>query len=64
MTSYWDYFTRTETDNFYGLCASVLAPYTIKSDAAAAATPANVALMIYAADQEVVPAAFLQWHQE
>ena len=39
--------------------------YSINFDAAAAAdvAPADVARLIYAADQEGVPSAFIQWHQ-
>ena len=41
-----------------------MAPYAINFAAsAAAATPADVAWIIYTVDQEYAPTAFLQWHQ-
>ena len=60
--SYRDYFAHAKTYTFRGCYAAVLAPYSINSDAAAA-TPANVAQLLYTVSQEGVPTVFLTCHQ-
>ena len=57
--NYREYFACAKTDNLCCCYATVLTPYVIDT-AAAAAEPANVVCMIYDADQEGVPIAFLQ----
>ena len=42
---------------------AVFTLYNIDPAAAAAATPSDVARLIYAVAQEAVPVAFLQWNQ-
>ena len=61
-TTYRDYFSRAKTDTFSGRYATVLAPYSI-NPTATAATPADVARLIYSAAQEGVPTAFLHWRK-
>ena len=62
VTTYRDYFSRAKTDTFSGRYATVLAPYSI-NPTATAATPADVARLIYSAAQEGVPTAFLHWRE-
>ena len=64
MTKHWDYFTRAETNTFHGRYAAILGPFVIDPTAAASAATADIARLIYAADQEVFPIAFLQRNQE
>ena len=63
-TIYRDHFSCTETDTFNRHYAAVLAPYTINpTAAAAAATPVDVARIIYTTALEGAPTALLRWHQ-
>ena len=65
-TNYQDYLSRAKTDTSCIRYVTILAPYTLPPPpppSAAAADPANVEQLIYAATQEGVPTAFLQWHQ-
>ena len=64
VTTYRDYFSCSETDNFRGRYTSVLDPYAINPAASdASATPSDVARLICAVTKEGIPTAFLQWHQ-
>ena len=60
-TTYRYCLSRAKTYTFCRRYTIVLAPYSINpTTSVAAAAPANVARLIYAAEQEGVPAAFLQ----
>ena len=64
LTSYRDYFARADMDTFQGRYNVVLTPYKIDPEN----TTATVGLQefawkIYAAAQEDVPTAFIQWHR-
>ena len=61
-SNYQDFLSHADTYTFRSHYAAVLAPYTI-GPAAAAAAPDDVVRLIYAAEQEGVPTALLQWHQ-
>ena len=64
LATYHEYFVRAETDAFCGHYASVLHPYyTETENAAATTTPAEFVQKIYAAEQEGVPTALIQWHR-
>ena len=72
-TNYCDYFAHTETDTFRGHYTTVLTPYANYSIdtivaidtiyANGAATPDDVARLIYAVYQVGIPIKFLKWHQ-
>ena len=48
-TIYWDYLSTTETNTFHRFYANILVPYSMNL---VSASTANVAQLIYAADQE------------